>query len=120
MNDIDRQFVMQPGPTRSNADGLVHEPKRLHQPKAALCRMLAILWLFPSAGAALILAATEAQWRSADNWAAGAQTIRLEQWIALVVLLAHPVFAWLAWHWRRTEPLREIEPDPDADLQDPT
>jgi hypothetical protein len=34
--------------------------------------------------------------------------------------LAHPVFGWLAWHYRRTEAEREVtfrEPNPDQDLR---
>ena len=98
---------------------VVSEPTRVHQPKAALCRMLSMLWFFPSAGAALILAVTEARWLHAGGWIEGIKVVRLEQWIALVVLMAHPAFVWLAWRFRRTEPWKEIKPEPDHDLQDP-
>lgn len=104
-----------PGPTS--------EPKLRHQPKAALCRMLSILWLFPSMGAVLILVMTEARWWVAGSFFARLSAVTFEQWIAVVILTAHPAFMWLAWRFRRTEPWKEIEPEPDpdadGDLQDP-
>ena len=111
---------MEPDADKPPAAGDAPEPGRWHQPKAALCRMLAVLWFFPSAGAVLILVATEARWRQAEGWLAALGAVSFEQWIALAMLVAHPVFAWLAWRWRQTEPWKELapEPDPDADLQD--
>jgi hypothetical protein len=47
------------------------------------------------------------------------EAFRFEHWIAGAVFLAHPVFGWLAWHYRRTEAEREVtfrEPNPDQDL----
>ena len=123
MSIASHQIDLEPDTADRQAGG-VEPAKRRHQPKAALCRMLSILWFFPSTGAVLILAMTEARWRQADSgWLARLSTVSFEQWIALTVLLAHPLFAWLAWRFRRTEPWKEIEPerDPDADgdLQDP-
>jgi hypothetical protein len=110
-----RQIELQPDAAGHQAGGAPTEPKRLHRPKSAFCLMLSILWVFPSAGAALILGATEAQWLRADGLLAGLRAVTFEQWIAFVILLAHLVFAWLAWQFRRTEPWREVDPDPDPD-----
>ena len=127
MSIASHQIDLEPDTADRQAGGAspASEPKRRHQPKAALFRMLSMLWFFPSTGAVLILAMTGARWRQADGaWFAPLNAVSFEQWIALVVLLAHPLFAWLAWRLRRTEPWKEIkpEPDPDADgdLQDPT
>lgn len=115
---------MEPDAARSSVTApIAPAPPMRWQPKAGLCRMLAVLWIFPSAGAVLILAVTEARWRHAEGLGAVLGAIKLEQWVALALLLAHPILAWQAWHLRRTEPWKEIvpepEPGPDAGLQDP-
>jgi len=81
--------------------------------------MLAFLWIFPSLGAAFILGASDANWLRADGTLDRLRAITFEQWIAVIILMAHPVFVWLAWRFRRTEPWKEIKPEPDPDLQDP-
>ena len=48
-------------------------------PRGLLFAVLAILWIFPSVGAALILLRAKTGWH-------------LEQWLALVLLAAHAVF----------------------------
>ena len=91
------------------------------RPKTDRFRMLTLLWIFPSGGAALILALNFPDWSRARGLLGHLGAVTLEQWIALAVLLAHPVFAWLAWHYHRTEVEREVtfrEPDPDGDLRD--
>jgi hypothetical protein len=95
----------------------------LGRPKARFCALASLLWIFPSAGALLILVPGVRNWLQADSIPAGLQSVALEQWIALTILLAHVVFAVLAWHYRRTEPLREEagwEPNPDEDLRKPS
>lgn len=118
---------MNPGPkpteldpaarARSSGDVPAGTP-RLHQPKASLCLMLAILWTFPSVGAAFILGAGEAKWLQAHSVVEGLRVVAFEQWIALAILLAHPAFAGLAWNFRQTEPWKEIAPEPDPDLRE--
>jgi hypothetical protein len=80
--------------------------------------MLAILWTFPSVGAAFILGAGEAKWLQAHSVVEGLRVVAFEQWIALAILLAHPAFAGLAWNFRQTEPWKEIAPEPDPDLRE--
>ena len=48
-------------------------------PRGLIFAVLAILWIFPSIGAALILSRAERGWH-------------LEQWLALVLLAIHAVF----------------------------
>jgi hypothetical protein len=120
MSSATRCLVMDPDAAGRHCGGVAPDARRLHQPKASLCRMLAVLWIFPTVGAAFILGASEAKWRQADGILDGLRAVSFEQWIAFVILVAHLVFAWLAWRFRRTEPWREIapQPDPDADLRE--
>lgn len=119
MNCASQQLAMERDTANVETGDVVSEPKRVHQPKAALCRILSMLWFFPSAGAALIFAVTEAKWLHADGWIEGIKVVRLEQWIAMVVLTTHAAFVWLAWRFRTTEPWKEAKPELDHDLQDP-
>jgi hypothetical protein len=100
--------------------GLVEGERRLGRPKARFCALVSLLWVFPSAGALFILAPGFRNWSQAHSLAQGLRGVAFEQWIALLILLAHLVFAGLAWHYRRTEPLREEsgwDPNPDKDLR---
>ena len=100
-------------------DGPIKNAPRMGRPKATLFLTLTVLWVFPSFGAFLLVAFHDAAWRHADNVMAALGMIRLEQWIGLAILFAHVMFGWLAWHYRRHEPLQEIvtgdEPNPDHD-----
>ena len=90
------------------------------RPKARFCALASLLWIFPSAGALLILVPGFQNWFQADTFLEGLRAVSFEQWIAPTILLAHGVFAVMAWHYRRTEPLREEagwEPNPDQDLR---
>lgn len=87
---------------------------RRYQPKATLCRTLALLWIFPSLGALLILALGLRNWPRVDGPVGAVQAMTLEQWIALAVLLAHPAFILLARRLAKTEPLRELPPDDES------
>jgi hypothetical protein len=120
MNVFARLLGLEPDTPGRNVGGAPSDGRRRHQPKAALCLMLAVLWIFPTAGAAFILGTGEATWLRAGGLVAGLRAVPFEQWMAFAILLAHPVFAWLAWRLRRTEPWKEIEPEQDADLRDPT
>ena len=77
--------------------------------KRLLFRTLALLWILPSLGAGFILAESAAPVRAARSVAETLARVAFEQWIALAVLLAHGLFLWLAWHYRRPDPLREHE-----------
>ena len=114
-----RQPVLDPDATGLRSGGAAADVKPLCQPKASLFLMLAILWIFPSVGAAFILCASEAKWLHVTGILEGIRAVTFEQWIAVVILLAHPAFVWLAWRLRRTEPWKEIKPELDHDLQDP-
>ena len=91
--------------------------RRMGRPKATLFLTLTVLWVFPSLGAVWLVAFHDSAWRHANGLLAALGMIRLEQWIGLAILLAHVAFGWLAWHYRRNEPLQEIvmgdEPNPD-------
>ncbi len=90
------------------------------RPKTDLFRMLTLLWIFPSGGAALILALNFPDWSRARGLLGHLGAVSLEQWIALAVLVAHLVFAILACHYHRTEAERDVtfrEPNPDHDLR---
>lgn len=86
-------------------------------PRALLFSVLSVLWMFPSAGAAFIILRSP-EWLRTGGVLAGLQAVRIEQWIALGVLLAHPVFVWQAVRLRREEVHRETTvrvPNPEND-----
>jgi hypothetical protein len=103
-----------------NGGGWVEGERRLGRPKARFCALASLLWIFPSTGALFILVPGFRNWFQAGSLLEGLRAVAFEQWIALIVLLAHLVFVGLAWRYRRTEPLREEagwEPNPDQDLR---
>ncbi len=109
----------EPSSTSIVANGGWTEVKCRRKPKADLFRMLAILWCFPSGGAVLILAMARFSVGGGSALAALA-SVPLEVWLAAALLLAHPVFFWLARHYRRCEAEREetlLEPVPAPDLR---
>ena len=93
--------------------------RRLGRPKATLFLMLTVLWIFPSLGAAWMIGSDARRWFDAAGLLAALGMIRLEQWIGMAILIAHGVFGWLTWHYRRNEPLQVIVagdgPNPDHD-----
>jgi hypothetical protein len=102
------------------ADGGGIEVKSRCRPKTDLFRMLTLLWIFPSGGAALILGLNFPDWSRARGLLEHLGEVALEQWVALAVLIAHPVFAALTWRYHRTEVERDVtfrEPNPDPDLR---
>ena len=107
-------------PEKIVVDGGWIEVKSRCRPRTDLFRMLTLLWIFPSGGAALILGLNLPDWSHARGIVEHLAVVTLEQWIALAVLIAHLVFAGLAWHYHRTEAEREVtfrEPNPDHDLR---
>ena len=93
--------------------------RRTGRPKAMLFLILSVLWLFPSFGAFWLIEPDFKRWLDAKDLLTALGMIKLEQWIAFALLLAHGVFGCLAWHYRRHEPLQEIVdgdgPNPDHD-----
>ena len=93
--------------------------RRLGRPKATLFLVLTVLWIFPSLGAVWMIGSDARWWFDAVSLLAALGMIRLEQWIGMAILIAHGVFGWLTWHYRRNEPLQEIVagdgPNPDHD-----
>jgi hypothetical protein len=68
-------------------------------PRPILFRTLTILWIFPSLGAVWILF-RETSWWHSDGVIAAALAVRVEQWVAVVLLLLHGCFAWCWWRSR--------------------
>ena len=64
--------------------------------------MLATLWCLVSPGAVLLLL-REPAWRHAPDALSALRAVRLEQWIALLLLAAHAGFLWGWWRTRRSE-----------------
>jgi len=94
------------------------EVLRRYQPKRTFFTVLSALWLFPSAGAVVVIAVSPKKWLHADSVLNGLKSVGIDEWIALALLLAHPIFFWLAWRHYRNEPLKEVatwEPNPDRD-----
>ena len=63
--------------------------------------MLSILWLFPSAGAIWIIVRDSRIWRTNGKGTDMLSSIRLEDWTALLLLLAHVIFVVQAIRYRR-------------------
>ena len=101
------------------ANGGWEETRRMGRPRYQLFSMLALLWWFPSLGALWIAGSGVAKLpKQPEN--AGLSYIPVEVWIALAALLAHAVFAILAWHYWRTEQPREVvghAPAPEQNLE---
>ncbi len=65
-------------------------------PRSLVCAVLAVLWIFPSAGAILILLRGENSWRNASDVLSALGSVRLEQWLALALLAIHAIFIYCA------------------------
>jgi len=94
------------------------EVTQRYRPKTNLFTVLTVLWLFPTTGAVVIVALNAPRWFGSESLAEAFRAIGFEQWIALGLIAAHPVFAWLAWRYRRIEPFREqvvSMPNPEID-----
>lgn len=89
------------------ANGGWVEVTQRYRPKANFFSVLTTLWLFPTTGAAVIVALHAPRWFESESLAGAFRAIGFDQWIALGLIAAHPVFAWLAWRYRRIEPFRE-------------
>jgi len=68
----------------------------------ALCfQVLTLLWIFPTAGAALILARDFSTWTRWPSIGERVGAVPLQSWIALAVVAAHIVFIILSRRYRR-------------------
>ncbi len=86
--------------------------------RAIRCRMLCLLWVFPTTGASVVLINDARRWLQPA--AAGREWPGLESWLALVLVLAHVVLGVLAWRSRRDHPGTGASPPATTDpcLQD--
>ena len=110
-----------PNPPATVATGS-EETRCRRQPKADRFQMLAALWFLPNFGALVILAVDFPKMPEGGGLTDWLRSVRIEHWIAVGLLLAHPVFGWLARYYRRTEPvLEEVihESIPDQGLHKP-
>lgn len=81
---------------------------RMYRPRALLFGMLSLLWVFPSVGACWILFSDRAWMRE------GIGAVKLEQWVGVGLLLAHVMFLWLRFTFRRSEePVRAPGNEPE-------
>lgn len=71
--------------------------------KAILFRSLAVLWIFPSFGACWILASGLNRLLGAKGFLDAFSIIKIEELLAVLLLLAHAVFIFLAIRFRRLE-----------------
>lgn len=93
------------------------EIKRLCRPKTTRFKMLSLLWIFPSAGAVVILAGDAPAWIHQPGLTQCLTSVPLQSWLAVTLLAAHGLFVYLARHYDRTEPWREVvfyEPGPQS------
>ena len=102
-----------PGLAGGSEPGAV--PEGWHRPKTQRYTMLSVLWVFPSLGALVILGLGVPGWREADSLGGLVAATRFEHWLALVLLGLHPVFFWLARHYRNVETPVPLPPEPDED-----
>lgn len=68
-------------------------------PPTVRFRMLSLLWCFPTSGAVWILGSGARHWDFTKGTLAGLEGIRIEEWIALLLLILHGV--WI-WKWRQS------------------
>ena len=89
---------------------------RHYRPNRTFFTILSVLWLFPSIGASVVLAVSPKHWLRAGSVASGFKLVGVDEWIATAILLAHPLFFWLARSHYRDEPLKAVTDwDPDSD-----
>ncbi len=71
--------------------------------KAILFRSLAVLWIFPTFGACWILASDFSKFLKVKSIVEFLSAVKIEEWLALILLLLHGVFIFLAIRFRRRE-----------------
>ena len=80
-------------------------PEVMVVPPGVLFRMLSLLWCLVSPGALFLLLRDRA-WTDSPGVVATLRAVRLEQWIAVVLLVLH---LWFVWRWWRAA--RRVAPD---------
>ena len=107
---VSNQCMEQPPATEAGRGDGAGWPEQIHRyrPKAQFFGMLSLLWILPSVGAVVILSLGPRAWIQAGTLIEGLRGVRIEEWIAVALLVIHPAFVWLAWRYRRTEPFKEI------------
>lgn len=68
--------------------------------RAILFRVLSILWIFPSFGAGWILAGDFKRWFRSDSVASAISLVKVEEWVAFLLLLLQAIFIFLAIRFR--------------------
>lgn len=89
-------------PVAQESDSPENEPP-VKISKAILFRSLAVLWIFPSFGACWILASGLNKFLGAKSFLDAFSIFKIEEWLAILLLLAHAVFIFLAIQYRRLE-----------------
>lgn len=94
---LDPSLVSAPGEKLQVPQG---KPERTRA-KQYLYLVLTVLWLFPTFGALWIVANGGQPWLRAGSVVEAVDQVSFEEWVAVVLLLAHGVFVWLALRYRR-------------------
>lgn len=79
------------------------ETEKFKTPKSILYFVLSILWIFPSLTAIWMIARDFSDVRAAQGLGEFLTTVKLEQWVGVILLLVHAVFIFLAIRCRRTQ-----------------
>ena len=78
--------------------------------------MLALLWCVVSPGALFLLLNDLAWLHHGTDLLAGLRAVRLEQWVAILLLTAHVWFLWGWWNWHGAETRQEEQSGTDTNL----
>lgn len=78
--------------------------------RALLFKILSILWIFPSSGALWILRSGPKAYMRASTFLEKVEAVALEEWIAMLLLIAHMVFIVRALRSRNTHLVPEKRP----------
>ncbi len=99
--------------SQTRQSGVAVEPAKAVQRRALLFATLSAIWIFPTITSLVILFSGGWPWKGGVHFLQGFERVALEQWIGALILLLHPIFGWLAFHYFRTETPRVLEPEPD-------
>ena len=89
------------------------EPAKAVKPRALLFGTLSAVWIFPTITSLVILFSGGWPWKGTVSFLSGLERVALEQWLGALILLLHPLFGWLAFHYFRTEKPRVLPPEPE-------
>lgn len=82
--------------------------KRFYKPRAQLFKTMSLLWVAVSVASVVIIGGDFRLWVAAGDVREAAAIVTFEQWIALALLLLHPLFILLAFRYHRSERPKEI------------